>query len=55
MSAAKLLKENQNNQNATYSFVNFKENQNKPYIKMKNFWHPFLSPDNVITNNVKLG
>ena len=55
LSMAKLYKENQNNDNAKYCFVEFIADEDKPVVKLENFWHPMLNPNEVITNDIKLG
>ncbi|MCK4265393.1 hypothetical protein KAW80_03475 [Candidatus Babeliales bacterium] len=53
MSVARLYKEFQGKE-STYSFVNFVEGS-KPYVRLKNFWNPFISPDIVVRNDLELG
>ncbi len=55
LSMAKLYKENQNNDNAKYCFVEFIADEDKPVVKLENFWHPMLNPNEVITNDIELG
>jgi len=50
---AQMVREHQDT-NVHYCFVEFVEN-NKPLIKMKNAWAPFMQEDNIVTNNVTLG
>ncbi len=53
MSIAKLYKKHQN-KNVTYSFVNYMDAYS-PYIKLEEFWHPFISENTVVTNSIELG
>ena len=50
----KLYKESCNNDNATYCFASYIE-QETPYIKAQNFWTPFIDPQEVVTNDIELG
>ncbi len=54
LSIAKLYKKYETNKNAKYSFVNYLE-QDKPAFEIKDFWHPELDSNKVITNNIELG
>ncbi|MFH1831461.1 MAG: hypothetical protein ABH827_01530 [bacterium] len=54
MSIAKLYKKQAKNNNATYCFVDYAQN-NTPYINITNGWHPALNPETVVTNNIELG
>ena len=39
-----------------YSFCNYvKSNNNNGLIEMDDVWHPYLNPDNVTTNNLRIG
>lgn len=52
-SIAKLYNECEN-QNTKFSFAKFIQAE-KPYIKLKDFWHPLIDKEKVITNSVTLG
>lgn len=54
LSVAKLYKELHNNQNATYCFVEYVE-QDTPYLYLENFWNPIIDPSIVVTNSLELG
>lgn len=54
LSIAKLYKKLQNNENATYCFVEFLD-QDKPYLKLDQFWNPLIDPETVVTNSIELG
>ncbi len=54
LSIAKLYKKHATNENTRYCFVNYLEQEN-PYFEIKDFWHPELDPNNVVTNDVELG
>ena len=54
LSIAKLYKKYANHPNAKLCFVEYLE-QDTPYINIKNFWHPILNPEKVVTNNIELG
>lgn len=54
LSIAKLYKKFANNSNATYCLVQY-VNQQKPYVKITDFWHPILNPNTVVTNSIELG
>ncbi len=55
LSIAKLYKKHKQNANATFCFVDYKEQQSKPYLKLDAFWHPSLNPNTVVTNTIELG
>ena len=54
LSIAKLYKKHATNEDAHYCFVKYLEQEN-PYFEIKDFWHPELDPNNVVTNDVELG
>ncbi|MFH1643823.1 MAG: hypothetical protein ABIA74_01480 [bacterium] len=54
MSIAKLFKKYEKKENAKYSFVEYLE-LDKPTFEIKEFWHPELDVDKVITNNLEIG
>lgn len=54
-SIATLMRENQDNQNARYCFVDYVTTANKPVISLKGFWHPMLNPKKAVTNDINLG
>ena len=53
LSMARLYKKMQN-ERVGYSFVNFVGSQ-KPCIDIVDFWNPFVSTKNVVTNSISLG
>lgn len=53
LSIAKLYKEFEN-QRVNYAFVNYVEND-KPYIKLVDFWNPIVNPGVVVPNSLELG
>ncbi|MCK4265108.1 hypothetical protein KAW80_01990 [Candidatus Babeliales bacterium] len=53
MSVARLYKEFEN-KGVTYSFAEYKEST-VPSIEMNGFWHPFIDPNKVVTNEMFLG
>jgi DNA mismatch repair ATPase MutS len=54
-SIATLMRENQDNQNGRYCFVDYITKADKPVINLKGFWHPMLNPEKVVTNDINLG
>ncbi|MFC1894605.1 hypothetical protein ACFLYH_01510 [Candidatus Dependentiae bacterium] len=50
---AKLYKEFEG-QDIKFSFVEFAQS-NKPFIEIKNFWHPLIDKENIVTNSIVLG
>jgi DNA mismatch repair protein MutS len=54
MSIAKLYLQNKDNKNARYCFAQIVDSD-KPYINAKGFWHPFIAPEKVVTNDIELG
>lgn len=54
VSIAKLYKQYENNENARYCFVEYAASD-KPYVKIDEYWHPFLNPKTVVTNSIELG
>jgi len=54
LSIAKLYKQFQNNNNATYCFVEYLD-QDKPYLQLTDFWNPMIDPAKVVTNSIELG
>jgi hypothetical protein len=53
LSMAKLYKK-MRNERAHVSFATFAKTA-KPYIKLTDFWNPFINPDVVVTNSLELG
>ncbi len=54
VSIAQLYKQYDNNKKTRYCFVDFVE-QEKPYLSIKNFWHPSINSDKVVVNSIELG
>lgn len=54
LSIAKLYKKHATNENARYCFVEYLDSET-PSFEIRDFWHPELDPDKVITNDVELG
>jgi DNA mismatch repair protein MutS len=54
MSIAKLYMQHEDNKNAKYCFAQIVDSD-EPVIQIQNFWHPFINPDKVVTNNIELG
>lgn len=50
---AQKIKEREHSR-ATFCFVKFKKNANKPMIKAVDFWNPFVAPQKVVCNTVTL-
>lgn len=53
-SMSTLLEKNSSAADAKYCFVEFIK-QNTPYISLTNFWNPFISPLQAVTNTIVLG
>lgn len=53
LSIAKLIKKFEQKR-VGYCFVEFVE-QEKPYLKLENFWNPFVHSDIVVTNSIEFG
>jgi DNA mismatch repair ATPase MutS len=53
LSIAKLYKEHADKP-AKYAFAQFVEGDT-PYIKLSNFWNPFIDPEVVVSNSIELG
>ena len=43
------------NSNTPYTFVEFVENSDTPYIEAIDFWNPFVNPQDVVPNSIKMG
>ena len=54
ISIYKLYAEHKNNENARFCIPTFATSE-KPQIIATAFWHPFISPEAVITNSLSLG
>lgn len=54
VSIAKLYKKYQHNNNATFCFVDYVD-QEAPHLSIQDFWHPSINPDIVVTNSTHLG
>lgn len=54
LSVAKLYKKYENHSNARFCFVDYLD-QDLPYINIKDYWHPILNPEKVVTNDIELG
>ena len=53
LSIAKLYKKLQSNDNASYCFVEYLE-QDTPYVCLEDFWNPMIDPNKVVTNSIEL-
>lgn len=54
LSIAKLYKKYAQHPNAQFCFPVY-ISQNTPYINIKNYWHPILNADKVVTNSIEQG
>jgi len=52
LSIAKLYKKLHNNENASYCFVEFVE-QDSPYLRLEDFWNPMIATNKVVTNSIE--
>lgn len=53
LSMAKLVKK-MDHEPVNYCFVNFVETE-RPYLKLLDFWNPFIHPNKVVPNSIELG
>ena len=51
---AKKMNANKNKPNTQFCFVDFIERSDRPYLKMKGFWNPFISESVVVENDIEL-
>jgi DNA mismatch repair ATPase MutS len=54
LSVAKLVKNQKDNKKTPYCFVDYID-QDTPYFKLQDFWHPRLDEEKTVTNTIELG
>jgi len=54
VAVASFMRDQQNNKNGKYCFPDYIQ-ANAPYLKLNQYWHPFLNQETVVTNDIELG